>query len=126
MSSCKACGKPYRRGTLAMILTGPVPMRGVVCLDCKKRGVLVVAPLVERAPAVVKVTRSPELDRAIRRLEGLATVSKAAAEASRGNGNVDAPWILEGRAEAYEAAAELLRRMQTEARPNDAKKASEA
>ncbi len=52
MKTCKSCGKSYRTGRVAVILSDGVWKSSVVCQSCEKDGVLLVAakPPVPKAP----------------------------------------------------------------------------
>jgi hypothetical protein len=82
---------------------------GLICAECQKRAVLMVSPETAAAAPVVKVERSQDIDREIRRLQTLAKQSSASAEQASGE---PAQAFFRGKAEAYEAIAELYAQQQ--------------
>lgn len=98
MTRCKGCGKEYRKGVLAFLLSSEGLKGARVCQACASGGVLLVAP--KLAPVVKQAVARPEgLDRAIRMLRTYAKVSDQYPEAH-----------AKGRAEGFEGAIEIIRR----------------
>lgn len=106
MTRCKGCGKEFRKGVLAFLLT-PKGLTGArVCQACASGGVLLVAPRV--APVVQnKTVRSDGVKRALRMLRTYANVSRHHAGM---NGGIGRDAHAAGRAEGFEGAIELLKR----------------
>jgi ribosome-binding protein aMBF1 (putative translation factor) len=109
MTACKACGKPYRKGQLAIVLPAGTGHR--VCPDCAKGGMLVVAssiPTVVQTEVAERRVEKEILAPFIRQLESLVKTTKRTPAV-----NEDVRAHLDGKVEAYEAAVELLKRGRT-------------
>jgi hypothetical protein len=109
LSTCKACGHTYRKGTLVTLL---VPGQGVtgarVCQDCAAGGMLVVAPKV--APKVEqKVARPEGYEKALRQLQVLARAARGTASQYASEEASDYSHF-NGKAEGIESAIEVLKR----------------
>jgi hypothetical protein len=95
VTRCKGCGKEYRKGVRAFLLTAS-GLAGVrVCQACARRGIILVAPLV--APVVKQAVVRP--DGFSRVLRMLRTYARAAETV----GNPE-------RAQGFEGAIEALKR----------------
>ena len=98
MTRCKGCGKEYRKGVLAFLLSSEGLKGARVCQSCASGGVLLVAP--KLAPVVKQSVARPEgLERAIRMLR---TYGKAA--------STTPGELSKGRSEGFEGAIECIKR----------------
>jgi len=99
MTRCKACGKEFRKGVLAFLLT-PGGFKGArVCQSCASGGVLLVAP--KLGPVIrKKEVRGDAVERVIRQLRALSTGANLC-------GSDD---FHEGRRHAFEGAIEVIKR----------------
>ncbi|MFI4978314.1 MAG: hypothetical protein ACHQC8_06560 [Solirubrobacterales bacterium] len=109
MSACPACGKSYRKGRLAVLLThenaGTATESRRVCLPCAKGGITLVG--LRLAPVVKQAAARPEgYARALRLLQAYARAARAAAA----DVGPEVGEFASGRAEAYEGAIEVLKR----------------
>lgn len=94
MSTCGACPRTYRVGTMALVFSEKEPpARRRVCPECARRGLLVVAKT--RNVSKVQIVRSGVVDKAIRMLTTYAKQATAAG--------------LDGRAEGLESAIQCLK-----------------
>jgi hypothetical protein len=114
MARCRACGKEYRKGVLATLLTpgGKAGAEGArVCSGCARGGVLLVAPRVAAPAKRDAVDKEHPLAVHIvtvtRQLRVYARAANVAA-ASEVGGSPEACHHA-GRAEAFEGAIELLK-----------------
>jgi hypothetical protein len=106
MSRCKGCGKEYRKGVRAFLLTADGLVGALVCPGCARAGVLLVA--VRVAPVVKKVApRADGVDRAVRQLRVLAKAARATGDATAVG---DSSSYFTGRAEGFEGAIEYIKR----------------
>ncbi len=100
MTRCKGCGKEYRKGVLAFLLS-PEGLKGArVCQTCASGGVLLVAP--KLAPVVKHAAARPE------GLERVMMMLRAFAKGARGAAKRDPRF--QDRAEGYEGAIECIKR----------------
>lgn len=104
MGTCKACGKPARKMIIAYVLTG---VRGGitgarVCQACAAGGVLLVAPKLAPVVKSDKTGVTERFAKARRELQTLARMS------------LRGPAPQAAKAEAYEGAIELLKRIESE------------
>lgn len=100
MSMCKGCGREYRKGTIAFLLTREGLKGARVCQVCAAGGAVIVAPTL--APVVKeKVVRSDGVERVLRTLRTYAAAARSG-PTSEGFGHA--------RAEGLESAIEVIKR----------------
>ena len=111
MSTCKACGRSYRKGVRALVHFPSGTVSTTVCPVCARRGLLLVAqtlPPVEQVRAV----RAPDFAKAIRMLTTYSRAAEASARSQPAD-HVDHHRFM-GRCEGFESAIETLRAIERE------------
>jgi len=104
---CKACGTTgFRKATLALVLLRGAHEGGLVCPECARSGVLLVASRV--APVIRQETAKPEALRRV--LARLATYAKAASTATPEDARLCVAEHRLGRYEGIQTAIEVLKR----------------
>lgn len=75
MNRCKGCGREFRKGTIAFLLTDKGLRGARICQDCASGGVLIVAP--KLGPVVQKkVVRSDAVKEVMRMLRSYAAAAR--------------------------------------------------
>ena len=106
MRKCPACGKEFRSGRRAILLTAEGAEGKIVCQSCSDKGLLVVPPKI--APTVVqKVERNPDVDKVVKAFLMRAKMAKATAATAEDEMTAS---YLGAKAETWEAAADTLKK----------------
>jgi hypothetical protein len=110
MSTCPACQREYRSGTIAILLdSNGQPTNKRVCQKCASGGLLIVATKVP-APVQEKVVRAPAFDNIITQLRVMSRAARVSEQRAEFDGGSPDPYF-QGRAEGLEAALELVKRV---------------
>jgi hypothetical protein len=103
MTKCKGCGKEFRRGSLAFLLTVDGIKGARLCQTCVAGGVTIVAPKLGPVVRQVVGNDKEQVDKVLRQLRTYARVASAGAASA----------YQLGRAEGFEGAIELIKREMT-------------